>query len=88
MARPRQFIPDESLIDVRSTSWYPRYVSQISTQLNDLAGKKSFVKKGGKIKLVGVEGDVEHGAATLAEWTALLEDVDRGVRESGRVWMQ
>ena len=77
----RRYIKDETLIDVRSTGWYPRYLSQITAQINNLADKQTFKSKGGKIKLIGVEGDVEHGAATRAEWTALLEDVDRGVVE-------
>jgi len=69
------------LIDVRRTQWYPRYLSQITTMINDLAGKKAFKTKGGRIRLLGVEGDLEHGAATRAEWTALIEDIDRGCRE-------
>ena len=76
----RRYIPDETLFDVRSTYWYPRYISQITAQVNGLADKRAFKTKGGKIKLIGVEGDVVHGAATLAEWTALVEDVDRGYK--------
>ena len=48
-------------------------------QINDIAGSESFKRRGGKIKLLGIEGDVKHGNATREEWTALMEDVDHGV---------
>jgi len=77
--RHRAYVKDDSLIDVRSQHWYPRYLDKICTSINDHSSKTKFSTTGGKIKLIGIEGCSKLGAATRAEWTALLEDIDTGV---------
>ena len=76
-----QYIPSPDDYDVRAAAWYPAYLAQITAAINNYAAKRKFRENDGQIQLLGIEGDVKYGAATRAEWTALQEDIDRGVRE-------
>ena len=64
---------ENHLFKVRATKWYPRLLSSVTTRINDLAARESFKKYGGKIKLLGIEGDVEHGVSLLVGLDLLSE---------------
>ena len=58
-------------IDVRTESWYLRYLQSNSDMINSIANMNKYKKNNGQIKMIGIEGDVEHGVRTRQEWTAL-----------------
>ena len=74
------YVRPNDVIDVRLEPWYERYLQAIETLIENISSKKSFIAHGGKIKLVGIEGCPMFGKRTRDEWTALIEDLDRGVR--------
>jgi len=78
----QEFVEDESFFDVRSEAWYFGYLNANVKTINSLCAKKSFQSSpDGNIKLLGIKGDVTFGKRTLAEWTCLSRDLDRGVKE-------
>jgi len=79
LANMRRGVPGGNMCNVRSKNWYMQLLTQTTKCINELAEKDAFQRNGGKIKLIGIEGDVEWCAATRAEWTTLIEDVDHGV---------
>jgi len=64
-------------VDVREELWYARYYQSNADMLNNMA---SMFKKC-KIKMVGVQGDLEFGVRTRYEWTALQEDVQDEIKK-------
>lgn len=75
------YTPDRNsfLVDVREEDWYKRYLQSVSDTVNDIADKQHFKDNKGKIKVLGIEGDVAYSLRTRYEWTCLQADIDRGV---------
>ena len=74
------YVPPNDVINVRLEPWYERYLQAIETQIENICSKKSFIANGGKIRVLGIEGCADFGKRTRDEWTALIEDLDRGFR--------
>jgi len=70
-----------SPIDVRTESWYGRYLQSNSDAINAIANMNKYKKNNGQLKIIGIEGDVVYGERTLQEWTALQADLDKGFKD-------
>ena len=67
----------EAPIDVRNEAWYMRYFNVNESALNNLRRKNPNAV----IRMLGIQGDLQHGLRTRYEFTCLQEDINQSIAD-------